>query len=150
MRKIFHFIPSNGIRNVIPQSPSIVVVVVKWSLGSPNTPKIQIRIPLQPTAFSVKFVFEKNDNKQRESGVGPFKNKNYSFAVLVPVCGCYLDEGFYSKRVRERRGFFSNFATALKNTIFSEILITFLRGKLSRTCYFFYPFFVVNKGQCRR
>ena len=29
--------------------------------------------PAEAYTFSVKFVFEKNENKQKEAGVGPFK-----------------------------------------------------------------------------
>ena len=36
-----------------------------WSSGQPSTPIILVRIPLTPTVFSVKFVFEKNENKQK-------------------------------------------------------------------------------------
>ena len=50
-----------------------VVVVVKWSACSPTTPTIRVRIPLKPEKFFVIFVFEKNKNKQKEAGVGPFK-----------------------------------------------------------------------------
>ena len=32
-----------------------------------------VRIPLTSTVYSAKFVFEKNKNKQKEAGVGPFK-----------------------------------------------------------------------------
>ena len=46
--------------------------VVKWSACSPSTPTIRVRIPLKHTVFSVKFVFEKSENKQKEAGVGPF------------------------------------------------------------------------------
>ena len=48
------------------------VVVVKWSACSPCTSTIRVRISLTPTFFSVQFVFEKNENKQNEAGVGPF------------------------------------------------------------------------------
>ena len=48
------------------------VVVVKWSAYSPFTPMILVRIVLKLTVFSVKFVFEKNENKLKEAGVGPF------------------------------------------------------------------------------
>ena len=34
------------------------MVVVKWSVSSPSTPTIRVRIPLKPTGLSVKFVFE--------------------------------------------------------------------------------------------
>ena len=51
---------------------------VKWSAWSPSTPTIRDRNPLKPTVFSVNFVFEKNGNKQKEAGVGPFKKWNTS------------------------------------------------------------------------
>ena len=43
--------------------------------SSPSTPTIRVRIPLTNTVFSVKFVFEKNENKQKEAGVSPFFKK---------------------------------------------------------------------------
>ena len=33
---------------------------------------IRVRIPLTPSVFSLKFVFEKIDNEQKEAGVCPF------------------------------------------------------------------------------
>ena len=48
------------------------VLVVKWSACLRSTPTIQVRIPLKPTVFSVKFLFEKKENKQKEAGFGPF------------------------------------------------------------------------------
>ena len=50
------------------------VVVVKWSACSPSTLMILVLIPLKLTVFSAKFVLEKNEIKQYESGVGPLKN----------------------------------------------------------------------------
>ena len=48
------------------------MVVVKWSAYSPSSPTIL----LSPIVFSVKFVFEMNQNKQKELGVGLFfKNR---------------------------------------------------------------------------
>ena len=47
-------------------------MVVKWSDCLPSVPIMQVRIPLKPTSFSVKFVYEKNKNKQKEDGDGPF------------------------------------------------------------------------------
>ena len=47
--------------------------MVKWSACSPSALTVQVRIPLKLTIFSVKFVLEKNENKQKEVGVGPFK-----------------------------------------------------------------------------
>ena len=39
--------------------------VVMWSAYFPSTPTIRVRIPLKPTVFSVKCVFETNENKQK-------------------------------------------------------------------------------------
>ena len=50
------------------------VVVVKWSVCSPSNPMIQVRIPRRLHLFSVKFVIEKNENKQQEAWVGPLFN----------------------------------------------------------------------------
>ena len=41
------------------------MVVVKWSSCSPSTSTIRVRILLTSTVFSVKFVLEKNQNKQK-------------------------------------------------------------------------------------
>ena len=41
------------------------VVVVKWSACSPSTSTIRVQILLTPTVFSVKFVFEKKENKEK-------------------------------------------------------------------------------------
>ena len=49
-----------------------VVVVVKWSACLPFILTIQFSNPAEAYSFSVKFVFEKNENKQKEAGVGPF------------------------------------------------------------------------------
>ena len=38
-------------------------------------PTIQVRILLKPTVVSVKFVFEMNENNQKEARVGTFKKK---------------------------------------------------------------------------
>ena len=46
-------------------------MVVKGSLCSPSTPKIRVRIPLKPSVFSIKCVFEQNKNEQKEARVGP-------------------------------------------------------------------------------
>ena len=50
-----------------------VVVVVKRSAYSPSTPMIHVRILLTPTVFSVKFVYEKNENKKAPRRI-PDKN----------------------------------------------------------------------------
>ena len=46
-------------------------MVVKWSAYSPSTPTIRDQIPMKRTVLSVKIVFEKNENKQKGSGVVP-------------------------------------------------------------------------------
>ena len=45
------------------------VVVVKLSACSPSTLTIRVQIPMKSTVFPVKFVFEKNENKQKDAGV---------------------------------------------------------------------------------
>ena len=47
-------------------------MVAMWSACLPSTPTFRIQIPLKPTVFSVKFMFE-NENKQKEAGVGRIK-----------------------------------------------------------------------------
>ena len=49
-------------------------MVVNWSAWSPSIPTIQIQILMTPTVFSVKFVFEKIENKQKR-GRGHFLKK---------------------------------------------------------------------------
>ena len=58
------------------------VVVVKWSVWSPSAHTMPVRNPLTPTVFSVKFVLEKNKNKQKEPGVGPFLKKLCTIAAI--------------------------------------------------------------------
>ena len=59
------------------------VAVVKWSACLPSTLTTWVQVPLTPAGFSVKFVFKKSDNKQKEVGVvGPFK-KSTSFSVYA-------------------------------------------------------------------
>ena len=41
------------------------VVMVKWSACLPCSLTIRVRIPLKSTVFSVKFMFEENENKKR-------------------------------------------------------------------------------------
>ena len=55
------------------------VVVVMRSACSPFTLTIRVRIPLKPTVVSVQFLFEKNENKQKVAGVGPFKKITMPF-----------------------------------------------------------------------
>ena len=45
----------------------------KWSACSPSTPTIQVRIPSEAYSFSVKFLFEKTENEQKEARIGPLK-----------------------------------------------------------------------------
>ena len=49
--------------------------VVKLSACSSSTPTTHVRILLKPTVFTVKFVFEKMENKEKEAGIGPFFKK---------------------------------------------------------------------------
>ena len=45
-----------------------------WSSGQRAClPTIRVRISLTSTVFPVTFVFEKNENKQKEAGVGPLE-----------------------------------------------------------------------------
>ena len=48
------------------------VVVVKWLKCSPSTLTMRVQMPLVPAVFSIKFVFEQNENNQKEAGVGSF------------------------------------------------------------------------------
>ena len=43
----------------------------------------RVRILLKPEVFSVKFEFEKNENKQKEARVGPFLKHASLCALLV-------------------------------------------------------------------
>ena len=47
----------------------IYLVGAKWSAFYRSTPTIRVRIQLKRFFF----VFEKNENKQKEAGVSPFK-----------------------------------------------------------------------------
>ena len=49
------------------------MVVVKWSACSSST--LTMTLSSNP---AVKFVFEKNENEQKEAGVGPFKKHSYA------------------------------------------------------------------------
>ena len=70
------------------------VVVVKWSAYLPSIQTIRVRIPLTPTVFSVKFVFEKNKNEQKEAGVGPFLKNLIDTHLTVPYILTMLDQMF--------------------------------------------------------
>ena len=63
--------PQKWEKNDIKLFGQLAVVVVKWSACSPSTPMIRVRILLTLTVFSVKCVFEKNENKEKEAGGGP-------------------------------------------------------------------------------
>ena len=54
-------------------------MIVKWSACLPSTLTIRVRILLTLTVFSVKLVFEKNENKQREAGLPIFLKKVQTF-----------------------------------------------------------------------
>ena len=66
------------------------VVVVKRSVYSPSTLTIRVRILLTPTVFSVKFVFEKNEKKQKRGRGWPiFKKKVFccpKFLLILSFC----------------------------------------------------------------
>ena len=51
------------------------VVVVKWLVRSPSSPMIRVRISLMPTVISVKIVFVRRENKQKEADVDLFLSK---------------------------------------------------------------------------
>ena len=56
--------------------------MVKWSACSPSIPMIQVQIPLK-SQFSCTFVVEKNENIQKEAGVGPFeKQQSVKFKII--------------------------------------------------------------------
>ena len=54
----------------------MAMVVVKWSTCLPSTMTNWVRIPIKPTVFSVKFVFEKNKNKLKEARLVNFFKKS--------------------------------------------------------------------------
>ena len=64
------------VRTTLTIAMQSAVVVVKWSACMPSTLAIQVPIPLKTTVFSVKFVFENIEIKQKEAGVGSFFLKN--------------------------------------------------------------------------
>ena len=45
--------------------------VVKWSACLPSNPMFWFYFPLTRPVFSVKLVFEKKENYQKEAGIGP-------------------------------------------------------------------------------
>ena len=59
------------------------MVVVKWSACLPSTPTIRVRGDAY--SFSVKFAFEKNENKQKRGRGWPIKKILESFFVLYPI-----------------------------------------------------------------
>ena len=60
-----------------------------------STPTIRVRIPLTSTVFSAKFVFEKNENKQKEAGVGPFLKTN---TVLINRVSLFVSSSILKKQ----------------------------------------------------
>ena len=58
------------------------VVVVKWSVCSPFTPTIRVRILLTSIVFSVKFVFEMNENKQNKAHL---KNVTITLTLISAI-----------------------------------------------------------------
>ena len=61
-----------------------------WRSGrSPFTPMIRIWIPLTPTFFSVKFVFEMIENKQKEAWLDHLK--------IVPIVQIAMIVNYNSK-----------------------------------------------------
>ena len=55
------------------------------SACSPSTPTFRVRILPKPTVFSVKFVFENNENKQKDAVVGPFKKLHFSIQLKTAI-----------------------------------------------------------------
>ena len=55
------------------------MLVVKWSAYSLAAPTIRVRIVLTSTVFFVKFVFEKNENKQKGPGLAHFFKKSRTY-----------------------------------------------------------------------
>ena len=41
----------------------------------PSAPTIRVQIPMKSSLSSVKMLFEKNENKLKEAGIGPFRNE---------------------------------------------------------------------------
>ena len=61
------------------------MVVVKWSVFLPFTPTIQVRIQLKLKVFSVNFVTEKNENKQKRGRGCVVKPNSFTpIALLWP------------------------------------------------------------------
>ena len=56
---------------------NLAVVVVKWSAYSPSTLTIPGQDPTDAYSFCVEFVFERNENKQKDAGVGKFKKLSF-------------------------------------------------------------------------
>ena len=48
-----------------------------------STPTIQVRIPVKPTDFSVKIVFQKNENKHKRARGWHIWKINFSFADTI-------------------------------------------------------------------
>ena len=66
------------------------VVLVKWSACLPYTPTIRVRIPLKPSVFSLKVVFEKTENKQKNRPGLAFLQMAIRAVVLAQLTECSL------------------------------------------------------------
>ena len=75
------------------REPIGAVVVVKWSACSTSTPTIQVRILPTSTVFSVKFVFEKNENKQKRPGLAHFFKKIGRLELISSSWSIWFDQG---------------------------------------------------------
>ena len=85
--------------------------VVMWSAYFPSTPTIRVRIPLKPTVFSVKCVFETNENKQKRPVLAHFlkKKKTHTLEQLIPGQKSRLRQflfsiNIYGKDEKRKRG----------------------------------------------
>ena len=57
--------------------------VVKWTACLSSILTIRVRILLKPKVVSIKFVFEKNKNLQKETEVGPSKKISNHFYIFL-------------------------------------------------------------------
>ena len=49
-------------------------MVVYWSVWSPSSPMMWLKIPVKSKVLALKCWLKKNECKNKEAGVGPFKN----------------------------------------------------------------------------
>ena len=52
------------------------MVVIRWPASLPSIPMIRVQIPLKPTVYFSKILFEMNENRQKDAGIGPLKKLN--------------------------------------------------------------------------